>query len=60
MGESRKARRGAPRRRRRAHTLTELLVVMAIILTVIALSLPYYMKAIKMARGVAQGEPAHR
>jgi prepilin-type N-terminal cleavage/methylation domain-containing protein len=60
MGDRRRRRRGAPWRRRRGHTLTELMVVIAIILTVIALSLPYYMKAIKMARGVAQGDQAHR
>ncbi len=61
MGDKRRGRAGAGPRRR-GHSLTELLVVMAIILTLIALSLPYYMKAIRMAHGAVgtvQGEHHH-
>ncbi len=52
MGDNR--RRGAGASRQRGHSLTELLVVMAIILMLIAMSLPYYMKAIRMAHRATQ------
>jgi len=45
-----------PRRRRRGgHSLMELMVVIAIMVTLLAISTPYYVKAVRMARGAAEG-----
>lgn len=43
---------------RRGHTLLELIAVMAIILILLALSFPYYAKAVKMAWDVTHGTGA--
>ncbi|MCJ7751750.1 MAG: prepilin-type N-terminal cleavage/methylation domain-containing protein [Armatimonadetes bacterium] len=42
------------RRRGKGHTVLELMVVIAIILTLLAMSMPTYVRAVRMARGVAE------
>jgi prepilin-type N-terminal cleavage/methylation domain-containing protein len=43
------------RRRGKGHTVLELMVVIAIIVTLLAICMPSYVRAVKMARGVAEG-----
>jgi len=43
------------RRTGKGHSLLELMVVIAIILILLAMSMPTYVRAVKMARGVGEG-----
>ena len=43
-------------RQRVAHSVLELLVVISIIVILLAMSAPVYLRAIKKARGVASGQ----
>ena len=54
-GQEGASRMAARRRRRKGHTVLELMVVIAIIVTLLAMYMPSYVRAVKMARGVAAG-----
>ena len=54
-GERRRGGAMSRRRRRFGHSVLELLVVISIILVLLAMSFPCYMRAVKMAHGVAEG-----